>query len=513
MPNNNTHKQAKAPLTTTDELIGKRQPQAIEVERHVLGGILIEPNVYGEIAETLKPASFYDPKHQLIYEAISDLAMDSQSIDFLTVTEKLKQKGMLEKAGGADYIAGLTTDVASAAHIVAHAAILAQKALARQLISMGLSIAEDAFDETIDSDELLNSAESKIFEIAQSSQKKDMRAVGDILTDALDKLKLQAKNSNGGITGVPSGFDKLDKLTSGWQPSNLIIIAARPAMGKTALALSMAKNMGLMGIPVAVFSLEMSGNQLVNRLISSVCSVEGAKLRSGYLNRDDWNAIDQNVQMLQKAPIYIDDTPGISIFELKSKARRHVHEKGVRCIIIDYLQLVSAGQRMQSRELEVSAVSRALKGLAMELEIPIIALAQLNRNLEGRAGVEGKIPQLSDLRESGSIEQDADMVCFVHRYDYFYKQGERSEGYDPTEVGKGHVIIAKHRNGAIGDVKLRFESVYAKFDNDDDITQGLTGSTYSSIHSNIVASSDGYNYASAAQENYTTPPDKPSDPF
>jgi replicative DNA helicase len=511
MPNN-THKQATIP-TTTDELIGKRQPQAIEVERHVLGGILIEPNVYGEIAETLKPASFYEPKHQLIYEAIMDLAQGSESIDFLTVTERLRRKGQLEKAGGADYIAGLTTDVASAAHIEAHAAILAQKALARQLITMGLHIAEDAFDETTDVEELMNETEARIFDIAQNSQKKDVRGLGEILSDALDKLKKQADKSNGGVTGVPSGFDKLDKLTSGWQPSNLIIIAARPAMGKTAFVLSMAKNMGVMGRPVAIFSLEMSSNQLAYRLVSNVCAIEGSKLRSGFLSRDDWNALDQNYQVLENAPIYIDDTPGISIFELKSKARRLVREKGVECIIIDYLQLMSAGQKMQSRELEVSAISRALKGLAMELDIPIIALSQLNRQLEGRAGVEGKIPQLSDLRESGSIEQDADMVCFIHRYDYFYRQGERSEGYDPNEVGKGHVIIAKHRNGAIGDVKLRFINVFAKFDNDDDITQGLTGNTYSSFQSRVVASNEGYNYASAAQENLVTPPDSPAAPF
>ena len=507
MPNN-IHTPA-----TTDELVGRRQPQAVEVERHVLGGILIEPNVYGEIAEILKPTSFYEPKHQLIYEAITELAQQSEPIDFLTVTEHLRSTGKLEKAGGADFIAQLTMDVASAAHIEAHANIISEKSLARQLISMGLSIAENAYDETADVEELMNSAESSIFEIAQFSQKKDVRGVNDIISDAIERLKKQSDKSNGGVTGVPSGFEKLDKVTAGWQRSDLIIIAARPAMGKTAFVLSMAKNMGVMGHPVAIFSLEMSNLQLVNRLIMNVCSIEGSKLRSGSLSREDWAALDQNIPQLQHAPIYIDDTPGLSIFELRSKARRLVREKGVECIIIDYLQLMSAGQKMQSREIEVSTISRSLKGLAKELDIPIIALSQLNRSLEGRAGVEGKVPQLSDLRESGAIEQDADMVCFIHRYDYFYRQGERSEGYDPSEVGKGHIIIAKHRNGATTDVKLRFENIYAKFDNDDDITQGLVGNTYSSLGSRIVATNDGYNFSSPMQDNLASPPDTPATPF
>jgi replicative DNA helicase len=284
-------------------------------------------------------------------------------------------------------------------------------------------------------------------------------------------------------------------------------------MGKTAFVLSMAKNMGVMNFPVAIFSLEMSNIQLVNRLIMNVCSIEGSKLRSGNLSREDWSAIDQYIPQLQRAPIYIDDTPGLSIFELRSKARRLVREKGVQCIIIDYLQLMSAGQKMQSREIEVSTISRSLKGLAKELDIPIIALSQLNRSLEGRAGVEGKVPQLSDLRESGAIEQDADMVCFIHRYDYFYRQGERSEGFDPSEVGKGHIIIAKHRNGATTDVKLRFENIYAKFDNDDDITQSFGGNNFSSYQSRVVASSDGYGYANPQTDSLSAPPENPSTPF
>lgn len=491
MPKPNTKEQVNPNHAAPEEMYGRRQPQAIEIERYVLGGILIEPNVYGEIAETLKPISFYDKKHQLIYEAITDLAQVSNPIDFLTVTEQLRSKGQLEKAGGAEYISGLTMDVASAAHIEYHANILAGKSIARQLINLGMSITENAFDETKDTEELMNQAESAIFEITQNSQKKDVLPVNDVITDAIKRLKLSASNETGGITGVPSGFTKLDEVTSGWQRSDLIIIAARPAMGKTAFILSMAKNMGLMGNPVAIFSLEMSNVQLVNRLIMNLCSIEGSKLRSGNLKREDWAALDQNIGQLQKAPIYVDDTPGLSIFELRSKARRLVREKGVKCIMIDYLQLMSAGMKMQSREIEISTISRSLKGLAKELDIPIIALSQLNRSLEGRAGVEGKIPQLSDLRESGAIEQDADMVCFVHRPDYFYRAGERSEGYDPSEVGKGHIIIAKHRNGATKDVKLKFEGVYTRFDNDDDTPLGGGGSSYA-YQSKVVASDAGY---------------------
>lgn len=497
-PKTYTTQQADKAVASTDDLVAKRQPQAVELERSVLGGLLIEPNMYGEVAEMLKPASFYDPKHQLIYEAISDLAQQSLPIDYLTVTERLKAKGQLEMAGGAEFIAQLTLDVASAAHIEYHASIIADKALARQLISMGLNIAEQAYDDTTDIEELMNTAESSIFEITQSAQKQDVQPVGDVIAEAINRLHMSADKSNGGITGVPSGFDQLDKVTSGWQSSDLIIIAARPAMGKTAFVLSMAKNMGIQGHPVAIFSLEMSKIQLVNRLFSSTCSIEGAKFRSGNLSEDDWRALDAKLSVLQNAPIYIDETAGLSIFELRSKARRLVHERGVECIIIDYLQLMTAGQKMQSRELEVSMISRSLKGLAKELKIPIIALSQLNRSLEGRAGVEGKVPQLSDLRESGAIEQDADMVCFIHRYDYFYRNGERSDGYDPAEVGKGHIIIAKHRNGATTDVKLRFVKNFARFDNDDDIIQP----------SNFGgAQAEGYTYQSniAATEHYTPP--------
>lgn len=484
----------RASKAQEDVIVGKKQPQAIDVERQVIGGILIEPNVYGDIAEILKPETFYEKKHQLIYTAIVELAQKSDPIDFLTVGQQLAKDGTLEEAGGQNYLTELATETRSAAHIEYYSQLLANKSLARELITLGRSIEERAFDDTVDVDELMNSVEKDIFNIAQKSQKKDVQGMEDVVEDALQRLRSFNQTNAGGLTGVPTGFNQLDKMTSGWQPSDLIIIAARPAMGKTAFVLSMAKNMGLMGHPVAIFSLEMSNVQLVNRLIMNVCSIEGGKLRSGNLSKEDWSAIDHNISQLSQAPIYVDDTPGLSIFELKSKARRLKSEKKIECIVIDYLQLMSAGMKMQSRELEVSTISRSLKGLAKELQIPIIALSQLNRSLEGRTGVEGKVPQLSDLRESGAIEQDADMVCFIHRPEYFFGKGvDAIENAD--EKGKAHIIIAKHRNGSTGDVRLAFIGQYTRFDNEGDFSSTSPegeGYSYQKVESGIVASADGY---------------------
>lgn len=454
--------------------MGKQPPQALDVERAVLGGILIEPNVYGEVAETLKIETFYDPKHQHIYEAIMILAQQSNPIDLITVGQQLQQMGLLEEAGGHKYLSELTLEVASAAHIEYHAQLLATKALARQLITLARTMEERAFDATTDVDELMNQVEADIFAISEQSQKVDVQRIGELVDQASENYRKAGKDAEGGITGVPSGFTALDKITAGWQKSDLIIIAARPAMGKTAFVLSMAKNMGLMNRPVAIFSLEMSKMQLYNRIVQNLCSIEGVKLRTGALMPEDWSSYEYHIPLLEKAPIYVDDTPGLSIFELRSKARRLVVEKKVECIIIDYLQLMSAGQKMQSREIEVSTISRSLKGLAKELNIPIIALSQLNRSLEGRTGVEGKIPQLSDLRESGAIEQDADMVCFIHRPEYFFGKGVEAV---EEERNKGHIIIAKHRNGSTGDVKLQFIGQYTRFDNEENYAGASSEST------------------------------------
>ena len=384
----------------------------------------------------------------------------------ITVTEQRKRMGALDEVGGAPYISELTSKVASTAHLEFHARIIAQKYLARELIRFTATIQDKAFDETVDVDDLMQEAEGSRFEISQRNVKKDVTQINPVIKEALTMLE-KAANQEGGMSGLRSGFDGLDKITSGWQNSDLVIIAARPAMGKTAFVLSMAKNMAVnFKIPVALFSLEMSNVQLVNRLIVNVCEIPGEKIKSGRLEKYEWEQLDFKIKELYDAPIYVDDTPSLSVFELRTKARRLVREHDIKCIIIDYLQLMNAsGMNFGSREQEVSTISRSLKGLTKEMKIPIIALSQLNRGVEARQGAEGKRPQLADLRESGAIEQDADMVCFIHRPEY-YKILEDEKGN--SLVGLAEIIIAKHRNGAVGDVRLRFKSEFAKFMNIED---------------------------------------------
>ena len=446
--------------------IGKIQPQARELEEAVLGALMLEKDAYSVVSDILKPESFYDDIHQIIYRAIVNLAIRQAPIDMLTVVEELKKEGELETIGGAIYVAQLTEKVASAAHIEFHSRIIAQKYLARELISFSSNITNKAFDETSDVDDLMQDAESKLFEISQRNVKKDVTQINPIIKEALNLLNIAA-NRPEGLSGLQTGFTALDKITSGWQNSDLVIIAARPAMGKTAFVLSMAKNMTVnYNFPVALFSLEMSNVQLVNRLIVNTCEIPGEKIKNGQLQPYEWEQLDHKIKELYDAPLFIDDTPSLSVFELRTKARRLVREHGVKIIIIDYLQLMNAsGMNYGSREQEVSMISRSLKGLAKELNIPIIALSQLNRGVEGRTGIEGKRPQLSDLRESGAIEQDADMVCFIHRPEY-YKILEDEKGN--SLVGLAEIIIAKHRNGATGDVLLRFKSEFARFQNVDD---------------------------------------------
>ncbi|MDO5570813.1 MAG: replicative DNA helicase [Bacteroidales bacterium] len=446
---------------------GKLPPQAKELEEAVLGALMLEKDAYSIISDILKPDCFYERQHQLIYTAIVDLASKQEPIDMLTVTEQLRRNGTIDEVGGPFYIAQLTSKVASAAHVEYHSRILAQKYLARELITFSSEVQNKAFDDTQDVDDLMQEAEGKLFEISQRNVKKDVTQINPIIKEALENLQI-ASNRKEGLSGLQTGFHALDKITSGWQNSDLVIIAARPAMGKTAFVLSMAKSMAMnYNTPVAVFSLEMSNVQLVNRLIVNVCEIEGEKIKSGQLAPYEWEQLMSKIKDLYDAPLYIDDTPSLSVFELRTKARRLVREHNVKMIIIDYLQLMNAsGMSFGSREQEVSTISRSLKGLAKELNIPIIALSQLNRSVESRVG-EGKRPQLSDLRESGAIEQDADMVCFIHRPEY-YKITEDEKGNDLRGVAE--IIIAKHRNGAVGDVRLRFKAEFARFQNIDDET-------------------------------------------
>ena len=453
----------QAPIDTS---FGHLQPQAIDIEKVVLGALMIDKDAFTVVSEIIKPETFYEGRHQKIYEAVQSLNLQEKPVDIMTVTEELRHKGTLEEVGGPSYIVELSSQVASSAHIEYHAHILAQKFLARQLIQFASMIETDAFDETVDVDDLMQKAEGALFEISQKNMLQDYVQI-DTIVDQAHQLLLQAANREGGLTGVPSGFRKLDDITAGWQPSDLIIIAGRPAMGKTSFALSIAKNIAVdYRKPIAFFSLEMNNVQLVNRLISNVCSIPGNKILNGQLTPDEWERFDSNIRKMQGAPIYVDDTPGLSIFELRTKARRLVREHNIEVLMIDYLQLMNAnGMRFNSRQEEVSTISRSLKSLAKELNIPVLALSQLSRAVEQREGVEGKRPQLSDLRESGAIEQDADMVLFVHRPEYYHiLQDEKGNDLH----GMAQIIIAKHRKGATGDVLLNFRGEYTRFANPED---------------------------------------------
>ncbi len=461
----NNYKRTQNNTAISTNEYGKVPPQALELEEDVLGAIMLEKDAYMLVSDILKPSFFYKKAHQHIFQAIEELAIHQDPIDMHTVTEKLRKNGLLEEVGGAYFITLLTSRVSTSAHLLYHSRIIVQKYLARELIKISSDVQEKAFDEKMDVDDLMQEAEAKLFEITQQNMKKDFVQINDVIGDARTRMLEAAKKE--GSSGLPTGFTELDKITSGWQKSDLIIIAARPAMGKTAFVISMIKNMALnTNLPVALFSLEMSNIQLVNRLLMNVCSLEGEKIKNGQLTSDEWDKFDKDITQLYGAPIYVDDTPSLSVFELRSKARRLVKEHNVECIFIDYLQLMNAsGMSYGSREQEVSMISRSLKSLAKELDLPIIALAQLNRGVESRSGLDGKKPQLSDLRESGAIEQDADMVCFIHRPEYYGMMIDK--GGDSNE-GIAQIIVAKHRNGATGEVRLKFKKEYAKFLNLED---------------------------------------------
>lgn len=441
---------------------GRIPPRDTDLEEAVLGAMMLEKDAYTRVCDILKPESFYDPNNRKVYEAIQTLGARQMPIDMLTVAEQMRLNGTLDEVGGPAFVSELTARVGSAANVEFHARIVAQKFLARELISFAADIESKAFDESNDVDDLLQEAEGRLFEISQRNVKKDVTQIDPVITAAVQQMQI-AQNRASGLSGLETGYHDLDKMTSGWQNSDLVIIAARPAMGKTAMVLSMAKNMAVnYNTPLAIFSLEMSNLQLVNRLISNVAEIPGGKIKSGDLSAIEWQQLFARIKHLTGAPMYIDDTPSLSIFELRTKARRLVREHGVKIIIIDYLQLMNAsGMKFGSREQEVSMISRSLKQLAKELNIPIIALSQLNRSVESRT--DGKRPQLSDLRESGAIEQDADIVCFIHRPEYYIKSGQDAQGNDIR--GLAEFIIAKHRSGAVGDVHLRFRAEFARFEN------------------------------------------------
>lgn len=445
---------------------GKIPPQAVDLEEVVLGAMMIDKKGVDEIIDILHPDVFYKIAHQFIFEAIFKLFENTEAIDLLTVSNQLRKEGRLDKVGGEYYLIQLTQKVSSSAHIEFHARIILQKFIQRSLIKISNEIIEASYDEGTDVFDLLDTAESKLYEVTQGNIKRSTETAHSLVIQA--KNRIQEISNKDGLSGVPSGFDKLDKLTSGWQPSDLVIIAARPGMGKTALTLSMARNIAVgNNIPVAFFSLEMSAVQLITRLISSETGLSSEKLRTGNLETHEWEQLNVKVKDLEKAPLFIDDTPSLSIFDLRAKARRLSSQYGIKLIVVDYLQLMTAGSSVKggNREQEISTISRNLKALAKELNIPVIALSQLSRAVETRGG--SKRPLLSDLRESGAIEQDADIVSFIYRPEYYKIDEWDDEERSPT-AGQGEFIVAKHRNGGLENIRLKFVGHLGKFDNLDD---------------------------------------------
>ncbi|MGV6846173.1 MAG: replicative DNA helicase [Lutibacter sp.] len=470
---------------------GKLPPQALDLEEAVLGAMMIDKKGVDDVIDILHADVFYKEAHQLIYEAMFTLFQNTEPIDLKTVSNQLRKSGNLEQAGGDFYLINLTQKVASSAHIEFHARIILQKYIQRKLISISSEIIEEAYDETIDVFDLLDDAEAKLFEVTQGNLKKGTESAEGLVKQAIDKIEEISGKS--GMSGVATGFSRLDELTSGWQPSDLVIIAARPGMGKTAFVMSMAKNMAIdFDIPVAIFSLEMSSVQLITRMISSETGISSGKLRKGNLERHEWEQLNVKVKNLSKAPIFIDDTPSLSIFDLRAKARRLASQHGIKLIIIDYLQLMTSGTAQKSggnREQEISTISRNLKALAKELNIPVIALSQLSRAVETRGG--SKRPLLSDLRESGAIEQDADIVSFIYRPEY-YGHTEWDDEERSNCEGQAEFIVAKHRNGGLDNIRLKFTGHLAQFSNLED-NQGFEfQSKMNDISTNLPTPNDAF---------------------
>ena len=446
--------------TPTHQIEGKLQPQALELEQAVLGALMIDNESLSDAIDSLQAEYFHAPKPQKIFEAIVNLFNNTQPVDILTVSEELKRLEMFKEIGGLAYISELTNNVSSSSNTEFHARIIAEKFIKRSLINISRKISNDAFDDSVDIFDLLNDAEANLFTVTEGTLRKSYDKMSSLIKGALENIEI-LRNKEDGLSGVPSGFTNVDRVTSGWQQSDLVIVAARPGMGKTAFALTMARNIAVdHNTPIGFFSLEMSSEQLVNRLIASEAELGASKLRKGDLADHEMVQLHEKIKHLSEAPIFIDDTPGLSIFELRAKARRLVKNHGVGIIMIDYLQLMTAGGNAGNREQEISTISRSLKGIAKELKIPVIALSQVNRGVESRTGVGSKRPMLSDLRESGAIEQDADIVTFIYRPEY-YKIYEWDNGDDSR--GQGELIIAKHRNGSLKNVRLKFTGEFAKF--------------------------------------------------
>ncbi|MBS1627983.1 MAG: replicative DNA helicase [Bacteroidetes bacterium] len=473
---NRDKKRRKSSIDVSTLVYGKIPPQAKELEEAVLGAVMLEKSAFDSLIDTnLKPECFYVEAHQIIFKAMQDMQQRGTPIDILTVVEELKTKEQLDAVGGPYYVTKLTNTVVSTAHIDAHARIILQKFIQRELIRISGEIIGDAYEDSTDVFDLLDDSETKMFNITNNYLKKNFEDIGNVLAKTINRIdELRTKEED--ISGVPSGFASLDRVTYGWQPTDLIILAARPSVGKTAFALNLARNAALNPIkPIAVgfFSLEMSASQLVQRILSAESEVPLEKISRGKLEEHEYQQLHaKGIKRLEIAPLYIDDTAALNIFEFRAKARRLVNKHNVGLIIIDYLQLMSgSGDRNSNREQEISNISRNLKALAKELNIPIIALSQLSRAVETRKE-SNKMPQLSDLRESGAIEQDADIVMFIYRPEYHENmQNEHGE----STKGDTFIRIAKHRNGSLDNIKLRAHLHIQKFEDDNDNNSGLMG--------------------------------------
>ena len=436
-------------------------PQNVEAEQAVLGAMLLSHDAVIVAMEKLQSQDFYRDVHRIIFEAMEHLHRENKEIDVITLADELKRMKKLDDVGGLEYVLNLPNLVGSAANIEYYANIVAEKALARNLISTCTELTTEAYDGQKETEALLDDAERRILQLSDTKNRGDFASVGAVVEVTLDKITKLYENK-AGLTGLPTGFRDLDRMTSGLQPSDLILVAARPSMGKTAFTLNIAQNVGVrQHKTVAFFSLEMSQEQLVQRLLCQIAHIDSQKLRTGQLNSDEeWTRLTDACDKLYESPIYIDDTPGISVAEMRSKARRLKSEHGLDLIIVDYLQLMQ-GRNAESRQQEISEISRSLKALARELKVPLIALSQLSRSVESR---QDKRPMLSDLRESGALEQDADIVSFLYREDYYDKE---TENQHITEV-----ILAKHRNGPVGSVKLYFKNEFTLFLNLDTQHEG-----------------------------------------
>lgn len=438
-------------------MFGRVMPQALDLEEVVIGASMLDKEAFSIIVEKLRPETFYLQAHQEIYQVMMDLFANSKPIDILTVHEELKKRGKLEQIGGVNYLMSMTNKVGSAANIEYHAHIVLQKFIQRQLIHVSTLTINDAFADQKDVLEMLDSAEQQLFDITDKNLNTGFQKISSVAAEVAKNIEALSQREDG-LTGVTTGFKELDKITNGWQNSDLIIIAARPGMGKTAFTLSLAANAAESGKGVGIFSLEMANAQLVQRLISMDSMIPATTLREGSLKAEQWPILAKSVEHLSELPVFIDDTPAINIFELRAKCRRLKQNHDIGLVVIDYLQLMSAGDsnKRGNREQEISSISRALKGMAKELNLPVIALSQLSRAVETRGG--DKKPQLSDLRESGAIEQDADIVTFIYRPDY-YELADAME----TPSNTAEIIISKHRNGSLGTVTLEFIKENVKF--------------------------------------------------